>query len=773
MSDEHQVERRVEELADRIRRIERRLGLPRDLGGAAGGGRAAESGTHPDSGPVPVLPRAARSSLAADTAQEVAPVDPASAPSERADPRRRADLERLIGGRWFGVAGAAIILVGVGLFIKWAYDQGWIGEAMQCVIVAGFGALLLGSGEFVRRRVGRAASIGPSAAGLGALYLATFAAREVYGLVSVESAMGLMIATTLFGLVLAATVRLASLAGASMFGGFLAPVILSTGEPSAVFMPSYLVVLQAVGSGLAAWFSARPEAVRFRALRTLGWGGTVVLGSLWVFDTGLDVEANALLFLAGVWLVSHADLVLTSFASMRVRPGMQVSEQEASDATLWRAGWVAGSLATTAWCAVLGVLLMRSLNATLDWSVTAALGAMCGAVAGLTLTLDPLPEVLRRGARNPREQLGAGLLVETGALVIASVALGLGGWAQVGAWLALGAGAAASGRWVRSSALYAYGLVVLAIAAGRLLLLDFPGAFDGPVATEIAGLAFGVWSAQMGIAGVAWIVSGWLMATGEQRAWQGMGAAGVFIGGGLLALAPLHAATEFGPLTLWFAGLGVLGMLAHGLERRVGGEVLSVCVVVAGIVPWTIAFLRDGWIATDSTPGLHPGLGVAIVLAGVSLGAGILAMRGAPRETVRWLVGNAGLGFAGGILFGATSLEIGRVAQAVFANDPTSRAAVLSIWWGLYGLALLVLGFVFRSPVVRYGGLGLIVIAAAKAVLFDLAQVSMGWRVGSFIGLGLLMVGVAVAYQRVAVLVKRGERARVPDDSPAGPGEVG
>ena len=57
-----------------------------------------------------------------------------------------------------------------------------------------------------------------------------------------------------------------------------------------------------------------------------------------------------------------------------------------------------------------------------------------------------------------------------------------------------------------------------------------------------------------------------------------------------------------------------------------------------------------------------------------------------------------------------------------------------------------VLGSVWER--LRYAGLGLLAIAALKAVLFDLASVSAVWRAMSFLILGLLMLGVGVGYAR-------------------------
>jgi uncharacterized membrane protein len=83
-------------------------------------------------------------------------------------------------------------------------------------------------------------------------------------------------------------------------------------------------------------------------------------------------------------------------------------------------------------------------------------------------------------------------------------------------------------------------------------------------------------------------------------------------------------------------------------------------------------------------------------------------------------------------------------------TDDTARQAAVSIWWGLFGLGLVILGFLRQYPVSRRMGLALLALAVAKALLLDLAHVALEGRVASFLGLGLLMLGVAGLYNRIS-----------------------
>lgn len=65
---------------------------------------------------------------------------------------------------------------------------------------------------------------------------------------------------------------------------------------------------------------------------------------------------------------------------------------------------------------------------------------------------------------------------------------------------------------------------------------------------------------------------------------------------------------------------------------------------------------------------------------------------------------------------------------------PPSATSLLAFW------------FRAKIPAVRHAGLGLLLTATGKAAPFDLANAPQEWRVAGFIGLDLLMLGVAVVY---------------------------
>ena len=76
------------------------------------------------------------------------------------------------------------------------------------------------------------------------------------------------------------------------------------------------------------------------------------------------------------------------------------------------------------------------------------------------------------------------------------------------------------------------------------------------------------------------------------------------------------------------------------------------------------------------------------------------------------------------------------------------KALAISAFLMVYGGALLAAGFWKRSAFVRWQALVLLVFTIGKTFLYDLRNLSQGYRVLSFLGLGALLMAVSFAYQK-------------------------
>jgi uncharacterized membrane protein len=68
--------------------------------------------------------------------------------------------------------------------------------------------------------------------------------------------------------------------------------------------------------------------------------------------------------------------------------------------------------------------------------------------------------------------------------------------------------------------------------------------------------------------------------------------------------------------------------------------------------------------------------------------------------------------------------------------------------WLVYAAALMVGGFVRRVRVLRLAALGLAGVSVLKIFLYDLSFLTTPYRIGSFIGLGVMLLLVSYLYQR-------------------------
>jgi uncharacterized membrane protein len=71
-----------------------------------------------------------------------------------------------------------------------------------------------------------------------------------------------------------------------------------------------------------------------------------------------------------------------------------------------------------------------------------------------------------------------------------------------------------------------------------------------------------------------------------------------------------------------------------------------------------------------------------------------------------------------------------------------------SVAWLLYGVALLGLGLFLKQRLLRYASLVVLLVTAAKVFLADMDDLTGLYRVASFLGLGLSLVGIGYLYQR-------------------------
>ncbi|MDI1308790.1 MAG: DUF2339 domain-containing protein [Methylotenera sp.] len=179
----------------------------------------------------------------------------------------------LFGGNTLVRSGIVILFIGISFLLKLAVDNGFIPIELRLAAVALGGIALLVIGWRLRdKRTEYSWAL--QGGGIGVLYLTIFAALKLYLLIPAGAAFPLLVAIAFLSAFIAVKQSAMPLAVLGFAGGFLAPVLTSTGHGSHVGLFSYYLVLNLAIAYVAFHKSWRP-------LNVLGWAFTFIIGTLW------------------------------------------------------------------------------------------------------------------------------------------------------------------------------------------------------------------------------------------------------------------------------------------------------------------------------------------------------------------------------------------------------------------------------------------------------------------------------------------------------------
>jgi len=172
--------------------------------------------------------------------------------------------------------GVILLFFGVAFLLKYAVERQHLPIEARLVAAAAGGLALLITGWRLRfRRPDYALSL--QGGGLGILYLTVFAAFRLYNLLPSLPTLIVLAAMAALSAVLALRQHSQTLAILAVTGGFLAPLLASTGSGSHVMLFSYYLLLNVAILAIA-WRRA------WRLLNLIGFIFTFVIGSFWGFN---------------------------------------------------------------------------------------------------------------------------------------------------------------------------------------------------------------------------------------------------------------------------------------------------------------------------------------------------------------------------------------------------------------------------------------------------------------------------------------------------------
>lgn len=643
-----------------------------------------------------------------------------------------AGLEESIGKRWTTWAGALALFVSAGFFLKYAFENQWLGPTGRVVLGIVTGLVLLVVGDYSVRRQMRALGQGLMGGALAILYVSLFAAFSLYDIIPQIPAFAAMVVVTAAGMTLAILHNSVALSFLAVLGGFLTPLMVSTGQDARDSLFAYLVVLDLGVLGVAIF-------KRWRALDALAFLGTWALFAGWFFSFYRD----AALLPTMLWVIAFFLVFLIVPFIYQLRLGTTSSVESFIMAL--------GNAVVT--CGFAYLMLHEDYQYILGFAALAM--AACYVVLAVLLR--------RRVPEDARTLFGfVGLSV---VLVTLAIPLHLKLHGITLAWAIEAPVLVYLGYLYRYRPIRIAGFLVLVLAVLRLFDAHWP--FHSQLYVLFLNRYFGAAMCVPAAAAVYAFVHHRYrsVATNVDRYLMYASA----ISAAYLALTVLS-----GEVAWW------LEFQAYG--TKMNWRYLAHCLVgviwAAGAACFLLAALR-----LRSEVSFYAGLLPLVVALGISVSSYFVNRHHDYLIflNVRFALGMLAALAAGGFawvadvredLFSERSpyLSMGlRGMAALFPLVLLSAEAytycletissrrrarwtglmALSVVWGVYAVVWLAVGFWQKIRAYRLAALGLLAVVLLKVVLVDMAAVKQIYRILSFVVLGLMMISASYLYHRL------------------------
>ena len=248
--------------------------------------------TKPPPAPVPIL---------------TSPTPAVAAPTPA---RPGIDWEAFMGVKLFAWIGGFVFFLGVVFLVKYSFENNLITPRMRIAIGVIIGLVLIAAGWRATKKNYRVPGQSLCATGILVLYADIFGAEAFYNLISLTPAFALMSCVTIAAFFLAVVLDAQVVVILGLLGGFLTPILLSSGQDNPLGLFGYIALLN-VGIG------AVVLRKRWDHLLVLAAIGTVFMEFLWV-DSYFHVSKTATAFT--VFLGFELQFLLIFFLRRRSGP---------------------------------------------------------------------------------------------------------------------------------------------------------------------------------------------------------------------------------------------------------------------------------------------------------------------------------------------------------------------------------------------------------------------------------------------------------------------
>ncbi|WP_051292789.1 DUF2339 domain-containing protein [Olivibacter sitiensis] len=226
--------------------------------------------------------------------------------------QRNPDLEKFIGENLFNKIGIAILVVGMGFFLKYAIDKDWINEIGRAFIGLLCGGALILLAHRLRKTFIAFSSV-LIGGGIAILYYTITISFQEYQLINQSVAFALLILITAFTVLLSISYDRKELAILAILGGFSSPFMVSTGSGNYVVLFSYILLLN-IGMLALAYFK------KWNLVTIVSFVATAILFGSWLLSEVIGKVAapygGALVFASLFYVVF---LVMTVINNLKER----------------------------------------------------------------------------------------------------------------------------------------------------------------------------------------------------------------------------------------------------------------------------------------------------------------------------------------------------------------------------------------------------------------------------------------------------------------------
>jgi uncharacterized membrane protein len=184
------------------------------------------------------------------------------------------NFEVKLGQKWLLILGIVTMVFGIGYFLKYSFEQGWVGPAGREAMTYFWGLILLLAGDRFRKKELEVFGLYLVGGGIAVLYFSTFAGFQIYHLLNQTLSFSIMVLITALAATLAVVYDTKWLAVLGLIGGFLTPVLLATHQDNQIALMSYMTILNLGLLGIAFY-------KQWNILNILGFFATYSLFSAW------------------------------------------------------------------------------------------------------------------------------------------------------------------------------------------------------------------------------------------------------------------------------------------------------------------------------------------------------------------------------------------------------------------------------------------------------------------------------------------------------------